>query len=95
LNLRWILASSCRQKILEALAKAEQIHMMELIRKVNSTHNEVSRNLEILTEENIIRVKKYGRLKIIQLNRENEKTRVLLRALHLLDTPVLNSQNPS
>lgn len=93
LHLRQILASTCRQKILETLAKVEEVHMMGLVRKTNSTYNQISRNLEILAEENIITVKQYGRAKIIQLNRESEKTRALLKALYTLDRSISNSQN--
>ncbi|MDH5494658.1 MAG: hypothetical protein OEY24_03015 [Candidatus Bathyarchaeota archaeon] len=79
--------------MLETLAKIETIHVMELVRKTNSTYNQINRNLRILVEENVVMVKHYGRLKIIQLNRESEKTRLLLRALYLLDRPIPNSQN--
>ncbi len=79
-----MLASTCRQKILETLARVEQTHMMELVRKTNSTHRQVNRNLGILEEEDMVTVKHYGRVKIIQLNRESEKTHVLLKALNIL-----------
>jgi len=85
MRLERILASTCRQKIIKAAAKAGQIHMMELVRRVNSTHDQVSRNLKILIEEKIVVIKKYGRVKIIQLNGENERTLIILKALNLLE----------
>lgn len=94
MRLRQILASTCRQKILETLAKVDQTHLMELIRKTNSTYGQIKRNLKILEEEHIVTIKYYGRLKIIRLNRESEKTRTLLKVLHALDRPFLTPQNP-
>jgi hypothetical protein len=58
--------------------------MMELVRKGNSTYNQTSRNLEILVRANLVIVKRFGRLKVVELNTENEKTQVLLKALHML-----------
>jgi len=93
MRLRQILASSCRQKILETLAGVDQIHMMELIRKTNSTHSQVNRNLKILEKENLVTVKYYGRLKIIRLERESERTQTLLKVLYTLNKPALNPHN--
>ena len=89
--LRQILASTCRQKILETLAKIEKTHMMELVRKTNSTYNQIDRNLRILVKEGIVKVNQYGRVKIIRLDRENEKTLILLKALYILNKPITNS----
>lgn len=89
--LRQILASTCRQKILETLAKIEKTHMMELVRKTNSTYNQIDRNLRILVKEGIVKVNHYGRVKIIRLDRENEKTLILLKALYILNKPITNS----
>jgi predicted transcriptional regulator len=47
----------------------------------------VDRNLRILEQENIIRTKRIGNVRIIRLNFENPKTDSLLRALQLLDRP--------
>jgi len=68
--------------------------MMRLVRKTNSTYSQVNRNLKILAKEDLITIKYCGRLKIIKLNRENEKTQTLLKALHLLDKPIPNFRNP-
>lgn len=80
-----ILASTCRQKILKTLTKTGQTHMMDLVRKVNSTHGEVTRNLRILVDEEIVVVKEIGRMKVIQLNRNNKRTQRLLMALNILE----------
>jgi hypothetical protein len=59
--------------------------MMELVREVNSTYNQINANLLILRQEGIIEEKRYGHLRMIRLNRENPKTTLLLQALKILN----------
>jgi len=94
-KLEQIIASSCRQKILLALSKTKRTHITNLVRIINSTYNQVNRNLQILEEEGIIKTKHYGHIKMIELEMEDPKTQALLIALHTLDRPIPNSQNPS
>jgi DNA-binding transcriptional ArsR family regulator len=84
LDLGRLVASSCRQKIMATLASVGQTHMMDLVRKVNSTYTQVDRNLKILQKENIVEIRYYGRLRMIKLNRENPKTEVIIKALRML-----------
>lgn len=58
--------------------------MMDLVRKVNSTYIQVNRNLGILEKEGIVKSKRYGRVRMIRLNRENPKTEAILKALEIL-----------
>jgi hypothetical protein len=74
LDLGRLMASSCRQKILEALSKVGQTHVMDLVRRVNSTYGQVNRNLQILEREGIVTIQYYGRLKMVKQNRESPKT---------------------
>jgi hypothetical protein len=90
LNLSKVLASSLRQNILRELSKTREIQVMKLVSRVNSTYNDVNRNLLILAKEDIIvdeyRVKvKHGKVRVIRLNKENPKTKLLLAALQSLD----------
>ena len=78
------MASSCRQKIIATLARVQQIHMMDLVRKVNSTYTQVNRNLIILEQEGIVESQYYGRMRMMRLNRENPKTQAILKALRIL-----------
>jgi hypothetical protein len=68
----------------------KEIRVMELVRRVGSTYNEVNRNLGIMEEMGILfneyPVKvKHGKIRVIKLNRESPKTKVLLKALKTLD----------
>jgi hypothetical protein len=55
---------------------------------VNSTYNQVSRNLRILEEEGIIKMRYYGHVKMIELETENPKTQAILKALYILNRPI-------
>jgi DeoR/GlpR family transcriptional regulator of sugar metabolism len=91
LKLEQIIASSCRQKILLALSKIGKTHVTNLVRIINSTYNHVNRNLQILEKEGIIISKHYGHVRMIELEMDNPKTQVILKALHILDRPISNS----
>jgi DNA-binding transcriptional ArsR family regulator len=82
-----IIASSCRQKILLALAKIRETHVTNLVRIINSNYNQVDRNLEILEEEGIIKIRRIGRVRMIRLEIENPKTQSILKALNILSSP--------
>ena len=90
LDLSKVLASSLRQKILKVLSEKREMQVMKLVSSVGSTYNELNRNLLILEKEGIIineyRVKvRHGKVRVIRLNRENSKTKLLLAALKTLD----------
>jgi DNA-binding transcriptional ArsR family regulator len=83
-----MLASSCRRKILKALSEKKEITIMKLVRIVNSTYNEVDRNLRILEREGIVTQRYVGRKRVVRLNSKNEKTLVSLKILKILEGSV-------
>ncbi|MBS7633652.1 hypothetical protein KEJ15_08600 [Candidatus Bathyarchaeota archaeon] len=83
-----IIASSSRQRILLALSKTKQTHISNLVRMANSTYSQVNRNLQILENEGIVKIRHYGRVKMVELDTANPRTRVLLQALTILDRPL-------
>ena len=90
LNLKKLIASSNRQKILEALARCKEMRVMQLVGAIRGAYNEVNRNLKLLKEEGIITDRypeqvRCGKVRVILLNRENPRTKKLLQALKLLD----------
>ena len=87
-----ILRSSCRQNILKALSKKKKRNIMSLVRDVNSTYNEVDRNLHILAAERLVVQTYVGKNRILRLNLRNEKTGVILKILALLDESIELSQ---
>lgn len=66
---------------------------MRLVRMVNSTYNEVNRNLCILEGTGLITQKRIRRKRIIRLNHENKKTSAILKALKILEATNENLSN--
>jgi len=93
LNLERLLTSLCRQKMLKELSKVKKIHIMGLVRNVNSTYVEVNRNVKILEKEGVVIDQHVGRMRVISLNRENPKTTLLLQALKILNTQIKPTSN--
>jgi DeoR/GlpR family transcriptional regulator of sugar metabolism len=94
LDLKKLVSSSCRQKIMKELYKSKEINVMGLVRRINSTYNEVNRNLKILEEEGIVANNYFGCARLIKLNRENDRAMVLLQVLKTLesaDSPVAHN----
>jgi len=66
------------------------MRVMKLVSKVNGTYNEVNRNLEILEKEGIIineyrKMVRHNIVRVIILQKENERTKILLQALRMLE----------
>jgi predicted transcriptional regulator len=77
--------------MLLTLSRVNKTHIAQLTRMINSTYNEVKRNLKILENEGIVEITLYGNMKIVELQRDNQKTGKLLKALVSLQT---NSHEP-
>jgi len=87
MNLETLIASSCRRRIIRVLSSSGRANVMDLVRKVNSTYNQVNSNLQTLQKEEVIFDEHFGRMRVIRLNRENPRTALLLQALKILETP--------
>jgi predicted transcriptional regulator len=91
LDLKKLLASSHRQKILKALSECREMRVMQLVHRVGGPYNEVNRNLKILETEGIIindyrKQVKRAKVRVIILNRENPRAQILLKVLKELET---------
>ena len=85
MDLEKMLSSSCRRRIVRTLLIAGRTNVMDLVRKVNSTYNQVNSNLHILQDEGIVFDQHFGRMRVIRLNKEHPKTKALLEALQMLE----------
>jgi hypothetical protein len=90
MDLEKLIASSLRQKILKELSKIREIRMMQLVYRTGGTYNEVNRNLKILEIEGIIvndyrNIVKHSTVRVIFLNKENPRTRILIQVLKELE----------
>ncbi len=64
---------------------------MDLVRRVNSTYNRVNPNLTALEKEGILSEQRFGRVRMIKLERENQKTILLVKAIRILDNEFIPS----
>ena len=92
MKLEQIIASRCRQKMLLALSKVKRVHVTGLVRMINSTYNQVKRNLEILEEEEVVKTTHYANMIMIELCIDNPKTIKLLEALRAVEAHVRNDE---
>jgi predicted transcriptional regulator len=93
MDLKKLLASTLRQKIIKTLSEHHEMQVMRLVNATGTTYNELNRNLQILEKEGIItneypiRVR-HGKVRIIRLNKESPKTQLLLKVLKTLAQPL-------
>jgi DNA-binding transcriptional ArsR family regulator len=80
-----VFASTCRIKILKTLAEMGETHVMELVRKTNSTWFEVDRNIKILEELNLVESRYCQNRRLIKLDRADGKVEAVLKALRILE----------
>jgi hypothetical protein len=58
---------------------------MDLVRRVNSTYNQIIPHLIALEKEGIVSEQRFGRIRIIKLEMANDKTLLLIKALKILN----------
>ena len=85
MNLEDILGSKVRRKIIRVLWKIGSTNVTDLVRRTNTTYNQLIPQLLALEREGIVSEQRYGRVRMITLERENRKTLLLLQALKVLD----------
>jgi DNA-binding transcriptional ArsR family regulator len=91
MSLEKIISSKIRRKIIRVLSKLSETNIMDLVRRANSTYNQIIPHLTLLEKEGIVSEQRFGRVRIIKLETNNEKTQTLLRALKIL----CDEQKPS
>lgn len=79
--------------MLLTLSKVQRTHITNLVRMINSTYNQVRRNIEILEDEGIVKITQYGNMRIVELQRDNQKTMKLLKSLRTLQINALELAN--
>jgi DNA-binding transcriptional ArsR family regulator len=86
MSLEKIISSKIRRRIIKELRKVGNTNIMDLVRMVNSTYNQIIPHLIALENEGVVSEQRYGRVRMITLEQENEKTKLLLQALKILNT---------
>jgi len=71
------LGSKARVKILNVLAKCEELTISLLIKKTRLNYNNITKHLKYLITLDLVQEKKFGRIKVYRYNIENIKARSL------------------
>ncbi|AEM39790.1 regulatory protein ArsR [Pyrolobus fumarii 1A] len=77
MSLEEILGSPGRIRILRVLLNHGEVNITRLVRETGMHYRLVNRHLEVLKKHGVIVEKRYGRARIITLNRDNPLTRLL------------------
>ncbi len=72
-----VLSSRGRIRIIKILLKYGATNINTLIRESGLTHKLVSKYISELKEENLIAERRYGRLRVIEINYQNPKISML------------------
>ncbi|MBN2229905.1 MAG: winged helix-turn-helix transcriptional regulator [Candidatus Thorarchaeota archaeon] len=72
-----LFSSRGRIKILKELAKATELNISELCRRVELNHSSTKSHLEVLMSSGLIEEKKFGRIKIYRYKIEDLRARSL------------------
>ena len=85
MELEALISSKVRRRIVRVLWKLGSTNIMDLVRRVNSTYNQIIPHIVVLEREGIVNESLCGRRRMIVLQRENHKTVLLLQALKILE----------
>jgi DNA-binding transcriptional ArsR family regulator len=72
-----VLSSKGRIKIIKILLKYGATNINTLIRESGLTHKLVSKYLLELEKENLVTERRYGRLRVVEINYQNPKVSIL------------------
>lgn len=80
-----VLSSRGRIRILSVLAKAGDLNISEIVKRTALNHLVVDRHLASLRDASLIREKRYGRIRIFELNREDERLKAIVELFRKWD----------
>ena len=69
-----IFSSKGKTRIIEVIFLAGEINITRIMRKSKLNHQMVNKYIEELKNEQIIREKRFGRIRIISINKSNPQT---------------------
>jgi DNA-binding transcriptional ArsR family regulator len=72
-----VFGSRVRVKILKVLAQFGELNVSEIARKLNINYQTTAKHLEVLEADRILRHKKFGRIRLYELNERSSKARAI------------------
>jgi len=77
MNVEDVFSSRLRMKILKILVRVGELNVSEIARRLSVNYNTTSMHLKVLEDENILKHKAFGRIRLYQLNEHSPKTRAV------------------
>ncbi len=82
-----VFSSKGRIKILEVLADIGELNVSEIARRTGLNYSATNQHLRVLENHDLIRHKKFGRVRIFRLNEENPGARMVRELIESWEQP--------
>jgi DNA-binding transcriptional ArsR family regulator len=72
-----VFSSKGRMKILKVLADVGRLNVSEIARRIGLNYATTNQHLQVLESHDLVKHKKFGRVRIFRLNEENPAARMI------------------
>lgn len=80
-----VLSSKGRVRILRILADIGELNISEIARRAGLNYATTNQHLKVLEEHQLVKHKKFGRIRIFRYNEENRRARMIKQLMELWD----------
>jgi DNA-binding transcriptional ArsR family regulator len=77
-----VFSSKGRVRILRVLCRVGELNISGIVRKADLNYATANKHLELLKKANLIREKRFGRIRIFQFNSENRRAKAIKALLN-------------
>jgi DNA-binding transcriptional ArsR family regulator len=95
MNVEDIFCSRVRMKILKILAQLGELNVSEITHRLGVNYQTTAGHLNVLEAENILKHKKFGRIRLYKLNERSPKARAIQILLDAWKEPEVKSGGES
>jgi predicted transcriptional regulator len=81
MNIEDVFCSKPRMKIPKMLSQIGELNVSEIARRLGANYETTSRHLKILEDENILKHKMFGRIRLYRINENSAKAKALQELL--------------
>ncbi|MGD8565421.1 MAG: winged helix-turn-helix domain-containing protein [Candidatus Bathyarchaeota archaeon] len=85
MNIEDVFSSRLRIKILKILALTGELNVSEIARRLGVNYKTTRKHLEVLENENMIKHKLFGRIRLYKLNKRSPKTEAIQTLIQIWD----------
>jgi DNA-binding transcriptional ArsR family regulator len=80
-----VLSSKGRVRILRILADIGELNISEIARRAGLNYATTNQHLKVLEDYQLVKHKKFGRIRIFRYNEENPRARMIKQLMELWD----------